>query len=86
MLEIVLKNYCRSTNMAVKQVAGANIPLGVGFGIGMPAHVRSMIGADADGVIGGSVIIEKTLHKSGKDMLPKPENFALSKKVFKKNL
>ncbi len=37
----------------------ANIPLGVGFGISTPDHVRAVIGAGADAVVVGSGIVDR---------------------------
>ena len=79
------EEYTLSTIKAVKQVAGAKVPVAVGFGISTPAHAKSMIDAGADGVIVGSAIIDKISDPSGKNMLQDLENFARSiKKACKK--
>lgn len=45
----------------------ASVPLGVGFGISTPDHVRAVIGAGADAVVVGSGIVDRvaTGHASG---------------------
>jgi tryptophan synthase alpha chain len=79
------EEYTLSTIKAVKEVAGAKVPVAVGFGISTPAHAKSMIDAGADGVIVGSAIIDKISDPSGKKMLQDLENFARSmKKACKK--
>jgi tryptophan synthase alpha chain len=79
------EKYTLSTIKAVKQVAGAKVPVAVGFGISTPAHAKSMIDAGADAVIVGSAIIDKISYPSGKKMLQDLENFARSmKKACKK--
>ena len=80
------EKYTLSTIEAVKQVAGAKVPVAVGFGISTPAHAKLMIDAGADGVIVGSAIIDKISDPSGKKMLQDLENFARSmKKACKKS-
>jgi tryptophan synthase alpha chain len=80
------QEYTLNTIRAVKQVAGAKVPVAVGFGISRPAQAKSMIAAGADAVIVGSAIINKISNPSRKKMLmPDLQNFARSmKKACKK--
>jgi tryptophan synthase alpha chain len=79
------ENYTMRTIKTVKHVAGASVPVAVGFGISTPDHARSMISAGADAVIVGSAIIDKISDPSRKKMLHDLENFARSiKKACKK--
>ncbi len=78
------QKYTLNTIRAVKQVAGAKVPVAVGFGISTPAHAKSMIAAGAEAVIVGSAIIDKISEGSGKKMLRDLQNFTRSmKKVCK---
>jgi tryptophan synthase alpha chain len=81
------QKYTLNTIRAVKQVAGAKIPVAVGFGISRPAQAKSMIAAGAEAVIVGSAIINKISNPSRKKMLlPDLQNFARSmKKACKKD-
>jgi tryptophan synthase alpha chain len=80
------QEYTLNTIRAVKQVAGAKVPVAVGFGISRPAQAKSMIAAGAEAVIVGSAIINKISNPSQKKMLmPDLQNFARSmKKACKK--
>jgi tryptophan synthase alpha chain len=80
------QEYTLNTIRAVKQVAGAKVPVAVGFGISRPAQAKSMIAAGAEAVIVGSAIINKISNPSRKKMLmPDLQNFARSmKKACKK--
>jgi tryptophan synthase alpha chain len=57
------KSFADYTINAIKRVkriaAGSNIPVGVGFGISTPAHVRLMASLGADAVIVASAIIDR---------------------------
>jgi tryptophan synthase alpha chain len=78
------QKYTLNTIRAVKQVAGARVPVAVGFGISTPSHAKSMIAAGAEAVIIGSAVINKISEGSGKKMLQDLQNFARSmKKVCK---
>ncbi len=49
----------RSVGRLVREVrAGSPVPVGVGFGVSRPAHVRSIVGAGADGVIVASALVD----------------------------
>ncbi len=74
------QKYTLNTIRAVKQVAGAKVPVAVGFGISTPAHAKSMISAGAEAVIVGSAIIDKISEGSGKKMLRDLQNFTKSMK------
>lgn len=74
------QKYTLNTVRAVKQVAGARLPVAVGFGISTPAHANSMIAAGAEAVIIGSALINKISEGSGKKMLEDLQNFARSMK------
>jgi tryptophan synthase alpha chain len=74
------QKYTLNTIRAVKHVAGARVPVAVGFGISTPAHAKSMIAAGAEAVIIGSVLIDKISGGSGKKMLQDLQNFASSMK------
>jgi tryptophan synthase alpha chain len=74
------QKYTLNTIRAVKQVAGAKVPVAVGFGISTPVHAKSMIAAGAEAVIIGSAIIDKISEGSGKKMLHDLQNFTRSMK------
>lgn len=74
------QKYTLDTIGAVKQVAGAKVPVAVGFGISRPAHAKSMIAAGAEAVIVGSAVINKISDPSGNNMLQDLQNFAQSMK------
>jgi tryptophan synthase alpha chain len=74
------QKYTLDTISAVKQVAGAKVPVAVGFGISRPAHAKSMIAAGAEAVIVGSAVINKISEPSGNNMLQDLQNFAQSMK------
>jgi len=75
------QKYTLNTIRAVKQVAGAKVPVAVGFGISRPAQAKSMITAGAEAIIVGSAIINKISNPSGNKMLlPDLQNFARSMK------
>ena len=49
----------RSVGRLVRDVrAGSPVPVAVGFGVSRPAHVRSIVGAGADGVIVASALVD----------------------------
>jgi tryptophan synthase alpha chain len=59
------------------------VPLGVGFGISTPDHVRAILGAGADGVVVGSAIVDRvsTFQKEGPEkMLSDVEGYVRSLK------
>ncbi len=74
------QKYTMNTIRTVKQVAGAKVPVAVGFGISTPAHAKSMIAAGAEAIIVGSAIIDKISEGSGKKMLRDLQNFTRSMK------
>ena len=74
------QKYTLNTIRTVKQVAGAKVPVAVGFGISTPAHAKSMIAAGAEAIIVGSAIIDKISEGSGKKMLRDLQNFTRSMK------
>ena len=74
------QKYTLNTIRAVKQVAGARVPVAVGFGISTPVHAKTMIAAGAEAVIIGSAIIDKISEGSGKKMLHDLQNFTRSMK------
>jgi tryptophan synthase alpha chain len=68
-----------------KRVTRGKIPLGVGFGISKPEHVRAVLAAGADAVIVGSSIVHMV--SSGKPtaaMLKDVENYARTLKTATK--
>jgi tryptophan synthase alpha chain len=59
------------------------VPLGVGFGISTPDHVRAILGAGADAVVVGSAIVDRvsTFQKEGSErMLADVEGYVRSLK------
>jgi len=65
-----------------KKYAG-NVPLGVGFGISTPEHVRAVLAAGADAVVVGSAIVDRvaTFEKEGPTrMLANVESYVRSLK------
>jgi tryptophan synthase alpha chain len=75
------QKYTLNTIRAVKRIAGAKVPVAVGFGISRPAHAKIMIAAGAEAIIIGSAIINKISDGgSGTRMLLDLENFARSMK------
>jgi tryptophan synthase alpha chain len=79
------QKYTLDTIRAVKQVAGAKVPVAVGFGISRPAHAKNMIAAGAEAIIVGSAVINIISEGSGKKMLQDLQNFARSMKKACKN-
>jgi tryptophan synthase alpha chain len=79
------QKYTLDTIRAVKQVAGAKVPVAVGFGISRPAHAKYMIAAGAEAVIVGSAVINKISAGSRKKMFQDLQNFARSMKNACKN-
>ncbi len=70
-----------------KRYTKGSIPLGVGFGISAPDHVRAVIGAGADAVIVGSGIVDRVagFEKNGLDgMLADVESYVRSLKAATK--
>jgi tryptophan synthase alpha chain len=74
------QQYTLDTIRAVKQIAGAKIPLAVGFGISRPSHAKTMIAAGAEAIIVGSAIVNKISSGSGTKMLMDLQNFTESMK------
>jgi len=72
--------YTLNTVRQVKQVAGAKVPLAVGFGISRPAHAKVMITAGAEGIIVGSAITNRISSGSSTNMLMSLQDFAKSMK------
>jgi tryptophan synthase alpha chain len=71
-----------------KKYTKGRIPLGVGFGISTPDHVRAVLGAGADAVIVGSGIVDKVAgyekdHPEG--MLTRVEDYVRSLKAATKS-
>jgi tryptophan synthase alpha chain len=79
------QKYTLNTIRTVKQVAGAKVPVAVGFGISTPAHVKSMIAAGAEAVIIGSAVIDKISDGSRQKMIQNLQNFTSSMKKACKN-
>jgi tryptophan synthase alpha chain len=70
---------------AAKRQTRGKIPLGVGFGISKPDHVRAVVGAGADAVIVGSSIVNMVaLGKPEEEMLEEVENYVRSMKTATK--
>jgi tryptophan synthase alpha chain len=58
----------RSVGRLVKEVkAASRVPVGVGFGVSKPAHVRAIANAGADGVIVASALVD-ALGEDGRDV------------------
>lgn len=58
----------RSVGVLVRDVTAASpVPVGVGFGVSRPAHVRAIAGAGADGVIVASALVD-ALGPDGRDV------------------
>ena len=74
------QEYTLNTIRTARQIAGAKVPVAVGFGISSPAHAKIMIAAGAEAIIVGSAIINKMSDGSGTKMLKDLENFAVSMK------
>jgi tryptophan synthase alpha chain len=75
------QKYTLNSIRAVKRIAGAKVPVAVGFGISRPVHAKIMIAAGAEAIIVGSAIINKISDGgSGSRMLIDLENFARSMK------
>jgi tryptophan synthase alpha chain len=75
------KKYTLNTIRSVKRIAGAKVPVAVGFGISRPVHAKIMIAAGAEAIIVGSAIVNKISDGgSGTRMLIDLENFARSMK------
>lgn len=67
---------------STKRLTRGKVPLGVGFGISRPEHVRAVLGAGADAVIVGSSIVNRVA--SGKpqaEMLKEIEEYVRSLKA-----
>ena len=67
---------------SAKKYAG-NVPLGVGFGISTPEHVRAILAAGADAVVVGSAIVDRVaaIQKDGPArMLASVESYVRSLK------
>ena len=80
------QKYTLNTIRAVKQVAGAELPVAFGFGISTPAHAKSMISAGAEAVIVGSAVLNKISGASGTKVFQDLQDFASSmKKACKKD-
>jgi tryptophan synthase alpha chain len=78
------------TEETIEEVKGKikkDLPVLVGFGISKPAHVRTIIGAGADGIIIGSAIIKKIESNLDdfKKMKTEIENYVRSIKGALKN-
>jgi tryptophan synthase alpha chain len=75
------QKYTLNTIRSVKRIAGAKVPVAVGFGISRPVHAKIMIAAGAEAIIVGSAIVNKISDGgSGTRMLIDLENFARSMK------
>ncbi|MEM3736532.1 MAG: tryptophan synthase subunit alpha [Candidatus Bathyarchaeia archaeon] len=55
----ILSNLTMETVKRITRYTCGKIPVAVGFGISRPSHVRDVLAAGADGVIVGSVIIDR---------------------------
>lgn len=67
---------------STRRYAGS-VPLAVGFGISTPEHVRSVLGAGADGVVVGSAIVDRVarFQSDGRaEMLASVEDYVRSMK------
>jgi tryptophan synthase alpha chain len=70
---------------SAKSQTRRKIPLGVGFGVSKPEHVRALIGAGADAVIVGSSIVNMVASGKNSDaMLRDVENYVRSLKTATK--
>ncbi len=74
------QQYTLDTIREVKQIAGAKVPLAVGFGISRPSHAKTIISAGAEAIIVGSAIVNKISSGSGTKMLIDVQNFTESMK------
>ena len=75
------EGYTASAIKRGKDAAGSKIPVGVGFGISTPAHVKFMIKAGADAIIVGSAIVDRIAKaKNRRAMLADLKAFAASLK------
>jgi len=66
---IAFENYSISALKRVKEIAGSKIPVGVGFGISKPGHVKLMSNSGADAVIVASSIINMITNSPNKNSL-----------------
>jgi tryptophan synthase alpha chain len=58
----------RAVGRLVREVRAASpVPVGVGFGVSRPAHVRALVEAGADGVIVASALVD-ALGRDGRDI------------------
>ena len=66
-----------------KRFTKGKIPLGVGFGISKPDHVRTVLGSGADAVIVGSSIVNRIAARENGDeaMLADVEEYVRSMKA-----
>jgi len=71
---------------SARRFTRGKIPLGVGFGISTPQHVKSVLGAGADAAIVGSAIVNKVAVYEGRHraMLEDVENYVRSLKTATK--
>ncbi len=75
------ERYTADAIRRVKKCGGPGIPLGVGFGVSRPEHVRFMLDAGADAVIVGSAFVNLIEESSSRqDALAKVESLARSLK------
>ena len=68
----------------VRQEYAGKVPLGVGFGISTPEHVRAVLAAGADAVVVGSAIVDRVATYRRRDaatMLASVESYVRSLKV-----
>ena len=66
---ISFENYSISALKRVKRIAGSKVPVGVGFGISKPAHVKLMSDSGADAVVVASSIINMITNPPNKSSL-----------------
>jgi tryptophan synthase alpha chain len=75
-----VEDYTLNAVKNVKQATGDKVPVAVGFGISIPAHVKLLRTAGADAVIIGSAIIERIRGSSDKKMSKELGQFVTSMK------
>lgn len=79
---ISFENYSIDALKRVKKIAGSKVPVGVGFGISKPAHVKLMSSGGADAVIVASAIIKKIANSSNnKDLMKEIHNYTRTLKT-----
>ena len=66
---VSFENYSISALKRVKRIAGSKVPVGVGFGISKPAHVKLMSSSGADAVVVASSIINMITNPPNKSSL-----------------